>query len=515
MRVSEIEMADAAGGDSFALKKNTSSPLSTISSPTIDDFIPNDQGVEEHGSAKFKGESSIMSSFINLINTILGTGVLGVPYGYSETGWVLGAIFFLTFATFSATANYFLAECALHGKSSPCSFYSVAKAAFPKWAWVIDASVVLNTFGGSTSYLIVFSNTIPDVLSFFGATGAALNRQLWVFIAWLIVAPLCCLRNLDALKFTSGMSVLAVFFIVVLTLAFAGASDNDTGSSSPLLMACGDGTEQCKGDTTNFALGIGTGRVLGIFAFGFICSVNIFSVVNELRSPSIQRVSIVVNMTVWCAFIVYVCVGVAGYYTYGDKIRSDILLNYPKNGLTSAARLFVAALCVFSYPVLHYPGRKCIISLLNLYYGTVTEKGEDELSNSPFHAEEGEGPSSSRDRQGGSETKDTSVESSPTYVFAGFDTKMSPDKIQYWAVTATFLVLSLILALITSHLGTILAFVGASSGSLVSFILPGFAYWYTLPEGHPNAPPYKRYFALFQGVVGCILMPVGLVFIFL
>lgn len=521
-----MEMADVVGGRSFSAKKG----VAGATMKSAGDVIPNQQE-EEIGSARFKGSASILSSFINLVNTILGTGTLGVPYAYAETGWVLGAIFFVIFATFSVTANYFLAECALHGKSAPCSFYSVAKAAFPKWAWVIDASVVLNTYGGATSYLIVFSNTIPAVLGFFGATGGALNRQLWVFVAWLIVSPLCCLRSLDALKFTSGMSVVAVFSIVVLTLAFAGASGKEgQASSSSLLDPCGDGTDQCRGDTTNFALGMGTGRVLGIFAFGFICSVNIFSVVNELKAPSIGRVNIVVNLTVWSAFVIYLMVGAAGYSTYGDNIRSDILLNYPENGLTSAARLFVAALCVFSYPVLHYPGRKCIISLLNLYNGT--SSNSDNISDigeatrqaaelSPYHAEEGDGGSESQgsaagsgDRLGTSETTKNSTES--TYKIAeSFDTGMSAEKVQYWAVTATFLVASLILALLTSHLGTILAFVGASSGSLVSFILPGFAYWYTLPEGHPDAPQYKRYFALFQGIVGCILMPVGLAFIFI
>jgi amino acid permease len=64
-----------------------------------------------------------------------------------------------------------------------------------------------------------------------------------------------------------------------------------------------------------------------------------------------------------------------------------------------------------------------------------------------------------------------------------------------------------------SDLGVILSIVGATGSTLVSFILPGFSYYFIFSK-EPLAPKWKLYLSLFQGCIGIIIMPLCLTFIF-
>jgi hypothetical protein len=46
-------------------------------------------------------------------------------------------------------------------------------------------------------------------------------------------------------------------------------------------------------------------------------------------------------------------------------VRSDILLNYPANGLLSCVRVFISFVVAFSYPLQINPGRRCTLTLID------------------------------------------------------------------------------------------------------------------------------------------------------
>lgn len=77
-----------------------------------------------------------------------------------------------------------------------------------------------------------------------------------------------------------------------------------------------------------------------------------------------------------------------------------------------------------------------------------------------------------------------------------------------------FLGLSLLIGLTTSDLGVVLSFVGATGSTIVSYILPGFVYYLTF-RNCDTAQSWKTHAALGQGILGLIIMPACLTFIFL
>jgi len=63
-------------------------------------------------------------------------------------------------------------------------------------------------------------------------------------------------------------------------------------------------------------------------------------------------------------------------------------------------------------------------------------------------------------------------------------------------------------------LSIVLALVGATGSTTVSYILPGFFY-YLLFKNPEDGPGWKRSAALAQGILGILIIPFCLVFIFL
>lgn len=307
------------------------------------------------------------------------------------------------------------------------------------------------------------------------------HRQFWVFIGFIIVAPLCCLRNLDSLKFTSLFAVGFVIFLTILITLYA--------FDIPGMDACDDidETEECKGDVSNFVVNMDTMRVFSIFVFGFTCQQNIFAVKNELIDPSPQRINTVIVSAIGTAMVLYFIVSCFGYSTYGDNVESDILTNYPETYLTSFARLFVSLLVAFSYPLQCHPARRCIITLIS------------SVKESYFSAE-------ADDKQalaGSSPTSSTGSE--------GIVQSEAAEILQFNIITACFLACSLLLAITVSDLGVLLSLVGATGSTIVSYILPGFLYYIHFQD---EGPVWKRNMALVQGCMGMVIMPVALAFIF-
>ena len=80
----------------------------------------------------------------------------------------------------------------------------------------------------------------------------------------------------------------------------------------------------------------------------------------------------------------------------------------------------------------------------------------------------------------------------------------------FYLITVAFLLLSFMVAMIVDDLGVVLAMVGATGSTLVSYILPGLIYL----KIHP-AMDASKVGAYIQLSLGCFIMPVALYFVVL
>jgi hypothetical protein len=89
------------------------------------------------------GQSGIFSSVVNLANTVVGAGMLGLPHAFAECGYVMGTLLLIVSAIGSSIGLHLLAVSQATVGIRPSSFYTVANAAMPSLTVLIDVAVAL------------------------------------------------------------------------------------------------------------------------------------------------------------------------------------------------------------------------------------------------------------------------------------------------------------------------------------------------------------------------------------
>lgn len=219
--------------------------------------------------------ATLFSCYINLTNTIIGAGVLALPYAVAMSGSVLGVMNLLINGVVQFFSLHILSLCAAK-VPHPASFYTVTQASVPSLSFLIDLAVTVQSFGVCSSYLIVIGGLMPDVMDNFGVGGVWAQREIWIFIGFTVVAPLSCLKKLDALKFTSVLSVLFVLFLTLLVFLFSVPDDGFNPCNK-------DDDGVCEGDKKLFSFTNDTLRVFSIFTNAYACqSVSIITFTTRL-----------------------------------------------------------------------------------------------------------------------------------------------------------------------------------------------------------------------------------------
>eukprot|EP01031_Cornospumella_fuschlensis_P028965 gene28965-34956_t len=282
--------------------------------------------------------AEISGSVLSLMNSTVGSGMLGLPYAFSKSGWVLGTIFMVLSAICTIFGLDLLSACAFMVPQPP-HLFDVADLALPNFAGIVDVAVAILSLGGTTAYLMIIGDLMPLVIEEFGGQQWWQQRTVWVCIGFAIVAPLSCFRTLKALEYTAALSIAFTLFITLVVALFSCQIDS--------LDPCAD-TDDCVGDKTNVSTTYATLRTLPIFIFAFACHTNVFPIAAELKGSNQERMDWVIFVSMGCIFAIYMVLAVAGYQTYGDKVDPNILISYPP--------------CC--YPLSINPGRKVILAVM-------------------------------------------------------------------------------------------------------------------------------------------------------
>ena len=131
-----------------------------------------------------KRSSSWLSGYFNMCNTIAGAGILGFPYAFSRTGWVLGVFFILVAGFFSFMGMTFLQLSAMK-TGFPSTLYSISRPMNKNAPVVLDTIMVCMLFGAAVAYLIVIGDLMPAASEQLGASGLWLERRFWYVLAYV------------------------------------------------------------------------------------------------------------------------------------------------------------------------------------------------------------------------------------------------------------------------------------------------------------------------------------------
>jgi amino acid permease len=158
--------------------------------------------------------SSFIAGYVNLTKTMIGSGVLALPFAFNKAGYVLGMFQLLLSWAGALTGLSFLYHLAakVSARDRDASYYKCAVLSYPGVATLVDVLVGIKCVGVAISYLIVIGTLMPI------ATGAG-DKSLWIsVVGWCFCFPLSFLRSMNALRFSSLLGLVTVFYVIVLVV---------------------------------------------------------------------------------------------------------------------------------------------------------------------------------------------------------------------------------------------------------------------------------------------------------
>ncbi|KAI9820055.1 MAG: hypothetical protein M1826_001045 [Phylliscum demangeonii] len=425
--------------------------------------------------AGFTGNASWGSSVVNLVNTIIGAGVLAMPLALSHMGIALGVLVIIWAGMTSAFGLYLQTRCARYLERGTSSFFALSQLTYPNAAVVFDAAIAIKCFGVGVSYLIIIGDLMPGVVAAFGAHTDAWNfmddRHFWVTFFMLIMVPLCFLRRLDSLKYTSVIALIAIGYLVILVLAHFIKGDT-LADRGPVRV-------------TTWAGIIPTLRSFPVVVFAYTCHQNMFPILNELGNNSPTRTASVVLTSIGSACTTYMLVAITGYLSFGDHVTGNIIAMYPPSTASTISKAAIVIFFMLSYPLQLHPCRASIDAVLKWRPLRMAQAAQHDSSS--FNNNHNNNSSSS------SPLRSSPLLPPPPKAFSsanhghgyghGHTSRDSMSDTRFALITTVIIVASYFTAMTVASLERVLAYVGSTGSTSISFILPGLFY-YKISDPH-------------------------------
>eukprot|EP00049_Salpingoeca_infusionum_P019455 m.361944 g.361944 ORF g.361944 m.361944 type:complete len:497 (+) comp20013_c0_seq1:238-1728(+) len=265
-------------------------------------------------------KSSVFHCILNLVNTIIGAGVLSLPFVFSLVGYGGGLILLACNAVGADYSLYLLIR-----SSAVCerkTYEGIATLAFgKKGLYIVSTCVLLLNIGAATAYVVIIGDTLPDIFHFISEDFLDPDwARLWCtsVVTMALLYPSSWLRSVSSLAIGSGISLMCViaFVLTMFGLKISPRQPSNIDPTAPPAQA--------------FITSAEVFRAFSVLAFSFTCHTTMFPIYLELRKPTPQRMMRVVHTAMAICILLYSTVGVCGYLDYSQVtggVRGDVLVN--------------------------------------------------------------------------------------------------------------------------------------------------------------------------------------------
>lgn len=418
--------------------------------------------------------ATIQSGSINLLNTIIGAGILAMPYGLKCNGLIFGSGLIIWSSLTSSFGLYLQNKVAKYtNQQGAVSYFSLCQLTYPLLSIIFDGAIAIKCFGVGVSYLVVIGDLMPKIVESMGCSDDSIfmERNFWIsMFMFLIVTPLSYLKKLDSLKYTSVVALISVVYLVCLVV---GHFVLDTSTIPKIIHY---GPVSWKLTLASFP----------IFVFAYTCHQNMFAILNELEpsekdGSQTRQSNIIIRNAILIACSSYLVVGILGYLTFGDAVNANIITMYPKDSVVSLiGRLCIVIMVSLSYPLQCHPCRGSVNHVIHFIQNGVSSEQIRRVS-SP-----GGGYTAIPDGGDSQSVDESFVSTTPmegAHDTDGHDPVIVPlSKKRFYIITSVIVTASYITAISVKSLAHVLAFVGSTGSTSISFILPGlFGYMLIKP----------------------------------
>ena len=318
-------------------------------------------------------KTGIAGSSSNLVNAIVGSGIIGLPYAMRESGLIVGFLLLILVSYFTDKSLRMIVELAtFHPKLKGLgvlTFEDLMSIPFGiNGRRFILISMFILAYGAMVSYLIIVKDTIPTVL--FGADDDSfVQRELvMLIVSACTMLPLSMMRDISQLAMTSSLSVLAD--VILLIVVAKGAPIKESVSEA------GGFGQVIQDNWANSRVFIG----LGVLSTAMACQHSAFLISGTLDHHTSARWAQVTKISLFAAGGLSTIFAVVGYLGYLDQTKGDILNNFPEDSSEiNAGRTLLAITMLFTYPMESFVARHVLVQLLfngNMDNSSVGPNGE-------------------------------------------------------------------------------------------------------------------------------------------
>ncbi|KAM8857056.1 putative sodium-coupled neutral amino acid transporter 11 [Synchiropus picturatus] len=314
--------------------------------------------------AERDSQTSLIAACFNFINSIIGSGIIGLPYALNQAGFPFGLLLLILVAFIT---DYSIILLIKGGNLSGTNTYqSLVQTSFGFPGFVVVSVLqFLYPFIAMISYNITTGDTLTKVfqrLSGVGPDHILANRYFVILLSTvLFTLPLSLYRNVQRLGKVSFLSMVLTLFIVIAVIIRAA-------SLGPQIAPSEDAWTFAKWNAV---------QAVGVMSFAFICHHNSFLIYGSLAQPTLANWQRVTHISVGSALVISAAFAVAGYMTFTGYTQGDIFENYCRDdNLATFGRLCFGLSIITTFPLECFVTREVVSNAL----------GQRELSNAQHMA---------------------------------------------------------------------------------------------------------------------------------
>ena len=137
-------------------------------------------------------KSGVNGATSNLINAIIGAGIVGIPFAIKETGLVAGVLLVILCAILTEKSLRVLIDTAKHVDVP--SYEMLFESTYGSFGfYFISINMLIMAYGGCLSYLCLIKDTLPVLLGV-GKDDPGMERAILTVSTMLVILPISMQR---------------------------------------------------------------------------------------------------------------------------------------------------------------------------------------------------------------------------------------------------------------------------------------------------------------------------------
>ncbi|KAJ4714037.1 Amino acid transporter like [Melia azedarach] len=295
--------------------------------------------------SKAKHLSSQSKTFANVFIAIVGAGVLGLPYTFKKTGWIMGSLMLFSVAALTYYCMMLLVLTrrkleTCHGFSKIASFGDLGYVVCGSVGrFSVDAMIVLAQAGFCVSYLIFIANTLAHM------SNSSSSQNILGFLSPKALYIWGCFPfqlGLNSIPTLTHMAPLSLFADIVDLGAMGVVMVEDVTiftKNMPALKAFGDFSAFCYGIGVAVYAFEGIGMVLPL----------------ESEAKDKDKFGKILGLCMVFISVLYGGFGALGYFAFGDETKDIITTNLGPGIISILVQIGLCINLFFTFPLMMNP----------------------------------------------------------------------------------------------------------------------------------------------------------------